>query len=256
MTISVIVPYKDAAPFIGRCIESLIAQPGPFEFLLVNDGSSDEGPEIAAAYKDDRIVLLDNEHKPGVSGARNTGLNHASGEWITFIDADDTMNADVYPMFESATKVGNDVNIYQFNHYRHYSTINKTALKYTNGTGEYNLDSLPVLWCVVWNKLFRASFLKDVRFDETLTFGEDEIFNVECLAKDDRIFCVNGITTTHYFENDRSLSKTRGEKEILKFVEAYIKFIKRHKGEALRTAVCLRLSEQWANLFKDVLTHG
>lgn len=252
--ISVIVPYKDAAPFLGRCLDSLISQEGAFEFLLINDGSKDEGPEIAAAYQDERIILFDNEHKPGVSGARNTGLDHASGDWITFVDADDILNPKAFEKFSKAVAIGRDVNVYQFNHNRHYSKINKTVLKYTNRTGEYNLASLPVLWCVVWNKLYRAEFLTDVRFDETMTFGEDEMFNLECFAKDNRVVCVNGITTTHYFENERSLSKVRGEKEIFKFVEAYTKFIKRHNEKELRSAACLRLSEHWANLFKDELT--
>jgi len=256
MKISVIVPYKDAASFLGRCVDSLVSQDGDFEFLLINDDSSDNGPEIAAAYQDERIILFDNEHKPGVSGARNTGLDHASGDWITFVDADDTLNDNAFDMFCKAVKVGRNVNVYQFNHYRHYSKINKTALKYTNGTGEYNLSELPVLWCVVWNKLFRADFLTDVRFNETLTFGEDEMFNLECFAKDGRVVCVNGITTTHFFENENSLSKIRGEKEILKFADAFIKFLKKHDNNELRSAVCLRVAEHWANLFKDTLTNG
>lgn len=254
MKVSVIVPYKDAANFIGRCVDSLVSQDGDFEFLLINDGSKDEGRAIVEAYQDERIILFDNEHGPGVSGARNTGLDHASGDWVTFLDADDTMNADAFEMFNKAVAVGRNINIYQFNHYRHYSKINKTALKYTNGTGQYYLSELPGLWCVVWNKLFRADFLRDVRFDETLMFGEDEIFNLECFAKDGRVVCVNGITTTHYFENENSLSRTKNEKDILKFADAYIKFLKKHEDKELRAAVCWRVSEQWANLFKEVLT--
>lgn len=257
MKISVIIPYKDAAKYIGRCINSLISQnSGAFEFLLVDDNSKDESRSIAGSYKDGRIVLLENERKPGVSGARNTGLDHATGDWITFLDADDIMNPNAFDMFSKAIKVGKDVNIYQFNHYRYYSKINKTALKYTNPSGEYNLASLPVLWYVVWNKLFRAEFLKGVRFNETMLYGEDEMFNLECLAKDGRIVCISRVTTTHIFENQQSLSKIKGEKEIYKFVEAYTKFIKSHKNAELRAVVCLRLSKNWANGFKDVLTNG
>ena len=116
--ITAIVPYKDAERYLGRCLQSLHDQDGAFEFIIVNDGSEDGGTKIAAAYaeKDERFVLLDNERGPGVSGARNTGLDHAAGEWITFIDSDDEMLPGAYKTLTSVLK--QEANVYQFNHIR------------------------------------------------------------------------------------------------------------------------------------------
>ena len=88
--ISVIVPYKNSEPWIGRCVESLKAQGGDMEFILVNDHSTDGGKKIAKDLTkgDKRFRHYENARADGVSGARNTGLDKAKGEWITFLDAE------------------------------------------------------------------------------------------------------------------------------------------------------------------------
>ena len=91
--ISVIIPYKDAERFISRCANSLIVQDGDFEFIFVNDNFQDGGYDeytLKKDFDDKRIVMLNNEHAHGVSGARNTGIEHARGEWLTFLDRKST----------------------------------------------------------------------------------------------------------------------------------------------------------------------
>lgn len=256
--ISVIVPYKDSERWVGRCCESLTVQDGEFEFLLVNDNSEDNGEAIVNEYanRDKRFVMLNNEHRTGVSGARNTGLDHAGGDWITFLDADDELMPGACEMFRSAIKSNKDANIFQFNHYRYYAKNGRTALKYTNVPGTYNIKRLPVLWVMVWNKLIRRDLIDGLRFNESMKFAEDEMFVFECLARDGRIFCKSDITTIHHFENTESLSKTRDESDILKQSHAIEDFIKRNKDQDVRRAACMRLSEHWAHLFLDVFTKG
>lgn len=251
MKISIIVPYKDAADYIDRCAESLRTQDGDFEFIFVNDNETNNPAVIEI---DDRFILVNNVHKHGVGGARNTGLDYATGEWITFLDADDIMCPNAYTIFTNAIKAANDFNILQFNHYRHYSKIGRTALKYTNNANVYTLKSLPVLWCCVWNKLYRADFIKGIKFNESLRFGEDELFNVECLARDGRIRCFDTISTTHIFENVHSLSKSKTETDLFRMNKEYAEVIKKHKDPELRRALCLRLSTHWSHLFLDYLT--
>lgn len=91
--ISIIVPIYNKENIISKTIESLIAQNyGNIEILLVNDGSKDKSLEICSAWakKDGRIKVLDKENG-GVSSARNAGLKAASGEYIGFVDGDDTV---------------------------------------------------------------------------------------------------------------------------------------------------------------------
>ena len=259
MLISVIVPYKDAERFLGRCLKSLSDQDGEFEFIIVNDGSTDGGPEIAAAYskKDERFVLLDNERGPGVSGARNTGLDHVRGEWVTFLDADDEFLPGAYRMLTSVIKPG--VNVYQFNHLRWVARKKREVRKYQNQRGIFTSAKLPEAWYGVWNKLFRAEFVQDVRFDERTQFGEDGLFVLECLAKDDRILHAdfNKRVCKHNLENKESLSHIKTGGDLIKQAHLYEEFMLRQKSPQLRVRVCEEIGIIWQHKrMKDAFGEG
>jgi glycosyltransferase involved in cell wall biosynthesis len=88
-TVSVIMPAYNAAKYIGEAIDSLLHQSfTDWELILVNDGSSDETLSIAQSYSDPRIKITSQANQ-GEAGARNTGLNLATGKYISFLDADD-----------------------------------------------------------------------------------------------------------------------------------------------------------------------
>ncbi len=87
--ISVVMPLFDKAQFVEAAVRSTLDNgPGIHEVIVIDDGSRDNGPDLVAAIGDPRIKLI---RKPngGVSSARNVGLDHASGDWIAFLDADD-----------------------------------------------------------------------------------------------------------------------------------------------------------------------
>ena len=98
-TISVIVPIYNAAPYLARCIESLIHQPHQaLQIILINDGSTDNSLVVAEQYaaQDSRIQVYSLPTNQGQSVARNLGLQHANGEYISFVDADDYIDNDFY----------------------------------------------------------------------------------------------------------------------------------------------------------------
>lgn len=89
--VSIIVPVFNTGQYLSQCIESILSQSYcSFELLLIDDGSTDESGAICDEYakKDSRIRVFHKENG-GVSSARNLGLDHASGEWIYFVDSDD-----------------------------------------------------------------------------------------------------------------------------------------------------------------------
>ena len=97
-TISVIVPIFNAGAYLAKCIESLIHQPyTALQIILVNDGSKDDSLAIAQQYaaQDSRIEVYTQTNQ-GQSVARNLGLQYAKGEYISFVDADDYIDADFY----------------------------------------------------------------------------------------------------------------------------------------------------------------
>lgn len=88
--VSIIVPVYNAHKFIKETIECVLNQThSNFELILVNDCSSDNSVEIINSYKDDRIVLLNNENNSGAAVSRNNGIKYATGNYICFLDADD-----------------------------------------------------------------------------------------------------------------------------------------------------------------------
>lgn len=89
--ISVIVPVYQVEPYLNKCIESLVCQTYPnFQILLIDDGSPDRCPELCDAWaKKDLRILTFHKKNGGLSDARNYGLDHASGSYVTFVDSDD-----------------------------------------------------------------------------------------------------------------------------------------------------------------------
>lgn len=91
--ISVIVPVYKAEKYLHRCVDSILAQTYTnFELILVDDGSPDNSGAICDEYavKDSRVRVF-HKKNGGVTAARADGVNISKGEWITFVDADDTI---------------------------------------------------------------------------------------------------------------------------------------------------------------------
>lgn len=242
MKISVIIPFYNSAIYMDRCVKSLL-QDGDFEFILVNDRSTDGSEKVVECYSDPRIRLMDNEHAKGVSGARNTGLDHATGRWVAFLDADDEMLPNAYEAFMRMAQ--EEANIIQAEHLRHYLAGNKTVNKHPCDAGEYHLESLPEMWFMVWNKLYKREFLSDIRFMEGVQYGEDEVFNLDCLAKDNLIIHTKERTTLRHFNNAHSLSKTKGKEGLIIQARALEDFLMRCENPTARLTACKVLSEHW-----------
>ena len=86
---SVVVPVYNVRQWVGRAIESILAQTfEDFELILIDDGSTDDSAEVMAQYTDPRVKLIQQENR-GQGGARNRGIEASTGEWIAFLDPDD-----------------------------------------------------------------------------------------------------------------------------------------------------------------------
>lgn len=87
--VSVIMPVYNTAMYVEDAIDSVLAQTfGNFELLIIDDQGSDNSIELCRAYNDPRIRILSQANR-GLAGARNTGIRHALGEFIAFLDSDD-----------------------------------------------------------------------------------------------------------------------------------------------------------------------
>lgn len=95
-TVSVVIPIYNTAPYLDRCIQSIVAQTYThLEIILVNDGSTDQSPQICEEWagRDRRIRVIHTPNR-GQGIARNTGMDAATGEYICFFDSDDYIGPD------------------------------------------------------------------------------------------------------------------------------------------------------------------
>ena len=109
--LSVVIPMHDAAQFLPVCVESVLAQAAKVQVVLVDDGSTDESPAIAARYAaSHRNVLFVAQPHAGVGAARNLGVQHAKGDYLAFCDADDALPVRGYArLVEALEDSGSDL---------------------------------------------------------------------------------------------------------------------------------------------------
>jgi len=113
--ISVIVPMYNSEKYIRETLASVLEQEAhgfSIEVIVVNDCSTDRSAEIVRSIRDERIVLIELEKKVGPSESRNTGLRHARGEWIEFLDSDDRISNDLFHKFRQC--MDGESNLYLF----------------------------------------------------------------------------------------------------------------------------------------------
>jgi len=239
---SVIVPCRNVAATVEAAVAGVLASPlRELEVITVNDGSSDGTLETlrALAARDPRVMVLVSEGR-GVSAARNAGLAAARGEFIFFLDADDTVEPEFYPKAVEAMRrdnadycrVAHDENRphtgQHFNYplkgnYR-FDNQDDIREKYLPCFLGYSFDQVRSwyhgvsLWtrremAVVWAGGFRAETIRanGIKFDETIEVCEDAMFTCEYLLACRRTTCIDEILYHYCLRPSGSmLSKTSG----------------------------------------------
>lgn len=181
MKLSIIIPAHNAEKFIGACLYSCLNHPDT-EVIVVENCSSDKTYDIAMEYqKQHENLKVMKVAYPGVSNARNKGLEWAAGDYVWFVDADDLINPDAVKYV--LARCNGKENIVRFNHYRYYKAKDKLMPRFEQPPYWIWFHERQFLWEVVWDRIYKRTFLIDnkIRFNEKLNFGEDQIFNFEAL---------------------------------------------------------------------------
>lgn len=220
MLFSVIIPVYNADKYIQRAIESILHQNlNDIEIVLINDGSSDNSDlicrEMSEKYKN--IIYISTENK-GVSHARNIGIEAATSEWITFLDADDQFSKTLYNDVKLLLQEKNDLLIMNYiktdeniNFSNKLGNIKAESMVdlILDYTGNYlcsasDLTNHNMLFTPVWGKFYKREIINNngIRFDERLKLSEDLLFNI--------IYCkqINSVRTLdkaeYYYTIDQS----------------------------------------------------
>lgn len=188
--LSIIVPVYNVAPYLNYCIDSILCQTfSDYELILIDDGSTDGSGEICDSYKqkDNRVRVIHQRNK-GFSGARNAGLEMATGKYLAFVDSDDYIHPLMYQTLISViekdesdvaacesvrtekNKIFTDDDIVKRNYEIVYWSLDES------------LQNISLLNLVVWNKIYRRSIVNEIRFEDK-AFCEDIGYNAEVLKR-------------------------------------------------------------------------
>lgn len=202
--ISVIVPIYNVEEYLPTCIESILNQTyKDLEILLIDDGSTDNSGKICDMYakQDSRCIVLHQLNK-GLSGARNTGLDYATGEYISFVDGDDYIHPQMLEILYEALQKGD----YDFSMTLYKEVYAKeNVLFISNYTfQEFDQDQLiyglyntsrkrnnysEMNFHIVWNKLYKKKLINNTYFVQTS--AEDTVFNTSIYLKCKKIIAIN-----------------------------------------------------------------
>lgn len=246
--VSVIVPVYNVENYIAQCLDSIICQTlSDIEIICVNDGSTDDSLEILKAYEkfDKRITVIDQENT-GVSGARNTGLSRANGEYAAFFDSDDFVSPVILErLYTNAKKYDSD---YVYCNVTCVDTKSGKNFLWNRGfspqmkknfTGkvfcEKDLDSKEYFdqHVMVWNKLYKKEFLDSInlKFYEGLIF-EDYLFFTKLFFNAQRISFDPDPLYFYRYNREGSIIKAADKRyfDIFKISEEVVKTVK-NSGE-------------------------
>ena len=213
--ISIIVPIYNVEKYLRQCLDSIQDQSYQnFECLLINDGSPDNSADICKEYvsKDPRFRYIEKENG-GVSSARNLGLEHSKGEYITFIDSDDWVDSDYLEvLYKSLTDEKADVAVSTYKQFN-MDDNNYYVHSYQRGyekkifTGPELIDEFIALdtfdhsYRFVCGKLVRKCLLDKIAFNEKTTLGEDMEFWLKLYLISNKIVYVNRDSYVYRVDN-------------------------------------------------------
>ncbi len=229
--ISVIVPVYNVEPYLPQCLDSLIEQTfKDIEIICVNDGSTDGSLNILNHYaaKDSRIKVIDKPNG-GVSSARNSGLDAAQGEYISFVDSDDWLKRNAYEEIIMSAKKHVDMVIFGYYEFLEGNLTETGAKKVLKQFEQEKIpfEKLVLNFCnSIWDKIYRRDFLQKnhLRFQEHLIIAEDGFFNLQCVFNRPTI---QTIGQSYYcyrlFRQGSTMSRAIGLDEVEKQFEFYHK---------------------------------
>ena len=206
--VSIVVPIYNAERYLDECLESIVNQDYKnIEIILINDGSKDSSLNLMQSWeeKDSRIILIDQENR-GVSYTRNKAISIASGEYITFIDADDIISSDfISVLLQSMLSTKADCSVCNIQPFSMGSPIHFSKGSNTTYNSQETIELLfGHLHGFMANKMYKCSIIKQygIMLNPEIAISEDLLFNYEYIHR---------THTTVYYSGVKYLYRQHGE---------------------------------------------
>ena len=231
--ISIIVPVYNAAPYILRCLKSIAAQNyRPIECLLIDDCGTDNSislvEQFISEYKGDILFSIIHHHQNiGPSGARNTGIKVAKGDYIYFLDSDDAITTDCIKILTCLTEKYPDADFIQGNIVTGSDELNEGIID--ADVPEY-CNEKPMLENIIlckshrtaWNRLIKRSFLLDNNLFFPVGLIMEDHYWLYFISVQVHAAVFSHQATYYYYKNGDSLINNFSKASLIKRYSSYI----------------------------------
>lgn len=219
--VSVILPVYNMENYLEDCIDSVLSSSYQnLEIIAVDDGSTDNTSAMLdeLAERDKRLSVIHTDNQ-GVSSARNRGIQESSGEYVTFVDADDLIDHQMLEkMIDAMESSDSDIAVCtrrRFSNGQQYETLNLSGRKMVFQIIDLKIDSMHTVydWSVTWGKIYRRELLQGIAFSPNIKYGEDLFFAADVWSKAERAVYLDEAFYGYRY-NEESASFTLGERKI------------------------------------------
>lgn len=225
--ISVIIPVYNGQDYIEKCIECVFNQTyDNLEIIIINDGSTDSTDKVCEKIVSNltkrridgtRTICIVNQNNQGVSVSRNNGIKKASGQYVTFVDADDRILPNmIQVLYDNILASGCDVSGCDFNQWSLEEEWNNIVRRDDANLTDYKMYTAEQFAQQIlngntrcWSKLYKNSCFRDldIRFSDDITIGEDMLLLAD-LTKRRTQFCESEYRGYgYYINNDGAMNK-------------------------------------------------
>lgn len=237
MTVSIIIPVYNVAPYIQRCIKSVCAQTyKKFECILVDDCGTDESINIAKCYiekyqGDICFKIIQHTKNQGLSAARNTGINAATGEYLYFLDSDDAIPNDCIETLMSLANKYPDADFVQGNILAENGDISKYGVhfdvpEYCNNKSTLEHLILNKIITNACNRIIRRSFIINHSLFFPLGLLHEDLYWVFFMAKYVNAAAFTKKGTYIYYINNNSIVTSVSDSMYIKRYDSRLKIAK------------------------------
>lgn len=228
MDISVVIPVYNVEKYLRRCIDSVLHQVDVTqEIILVDDGSTDTSGKICDEYAENySVIKCLHISNSGPATAKNIGYDHATGNYIAFIDSDDEIKPDMFSkMLQSGYKHDADIvccNYIQINENGTYEHTEHTGEKYVLNQDEAIKAILikDKIYSQCWTKIYKRATIESnhIRNTDGLKTDEDFIYNIQAFACSKTV-CIVDQPLYIYTHRTQSLSKDYFNAHISQYID-------------------------------------
>ncbi len=251
--ISIIVPVYQVEKYLDRCVESLLRQTyGNVEILLVDDGSPDGCPQRCDEYaeKDERVWVI-HQQNAGLSGARNSGIDAAAGEYLAFVDSDDYVAEDfIRTLYDLLRTTGSAISQCRFAYVRGEALGREEGGGCAVCEGEelmaklYGPEEEATPFVVAWNKLYKRELFAHIRYPQG-RIHEDEATTYRLFHEGKKLAFTERALYGYYTENAGSITSVFSRRRLqwLTAHEERIRFFQENGYENLLAQAYRRLCD-------------